>query len=129
MVSKMFGLKEKGPSRPTGPFEHAHGCKLVVADPGYQPPWQEVEEGHWRRVCQCWSEDVYEPRADPRTRLDPLDPSTFGHAPQCEHRHTTDPTIVKAILSVQDRENYWYVQCSTCDCGWQVPYYAAEGVG
>ena len=38
----------------------------------------------------------------------------------------TDPTIVKAILTVHERENYWYVQCRTCDCGWQVPYFAAE---
>ena len=52
-VSKMFGLKKKGPSRPTGPFAHAEGCKIVVADPGFEPEWQEIEEGHWRRICQC----------------------------------------------------------------------------
>src|SRR5687767_10957440 len=98
----MFGLKEKGPSRPTGPVEHASGCKLVVADPGYQPPWQEVERGHWRRTCQCYSEDIYEPRVETRTRLDPLDPSTFRHMPQCEHRDTTDPALVRIILKVQD---------------------------
>jgi hypothetical protein len=37
----------------------------------------------------------------------------------------TDPTIVKAILRVHDREDYW-VECSTCEYGWQVAYYAAE---
>ena len=85
----MFGLKKKGPSQPTGPFAHAVGCKIIVADPDFQPEWQELEEGHWRRICQCWSEDRYEPRVDTRTRLDPLDPSTFAHFPACEHRDTT----------------------------------------
>ena len=124
----MFGRK-KGPSRPTAPFAHAEGCKLVVADPGYQPPWQEVEEGHYRRTCQCYSEDIWEPRVETRTRLDPLDPSTFRHGSACEHRDTTDPTIVKAILRVHDREDYWAVECSACNYLWQVPYYAAESVG
>ena len=125
----MFGLKKKGPSRPTEAFAHAEGCKVVVADPGFKPEWQEIEEGHWRRICQCWSEDIYEPRVDTRTRLDPLDPSTFGHCGGCEHRDTTDPAILRAILRVHDREGYWWVQCGACDCGWQVPYYAAESAG
>jgi hypothetical protein len=82
-----------------------------------------------RRTCQCYSEDIYEPRVDTRTRLNPLDSATFRHGGGCEHRHTTDPTIVKAILRVHDREGYWWVECSTCAHGWQVPYYAAESVG
>jgi hypothetical protein len=82
----MFGLKKKGPSRPTEVFAHAVGCTIVTADPGFQPEWQGIEEGHWRRICQCWSEDIYEPRVDPRTRLDPLDPATFRHGGACEHR-------------------------------------------
>ena len=122
----MFGLKKKGPSQPTGPFAHAEGCKIVVADPDYEPPWQEIEEGHWRRICQCYSDDRYEPRADSRTRLDPMDPSTFRHFGECKHRDVTDPDIVEAILSVLVRENYWYVQCHTCTSGWQVPFYARE---
>ena len=124
----MFGLKKKGPSQPTGPFAHAEGCKIVVADPGFQPEWQEIEEGHWRRICQCYSEDIYEPRVDTRTRLDPLDPSTFRHGGGCEHRDTTDPTIIKAILRVHDRDGYWWVECATCEHAWQVPNYAAEVV-
>ena len=125
----MFGHKKKGPSRPTGLFAHADGCKIVVADPDFEPEWHELEEGHWRRTCQCYSEDIYEPRVDTRTRLNPLDPSTFRHGGGCEHRAVTDPTIVKAILRVHDRENYWWVECGACDYGWQVPYYAAENVG
>jgi hypothetical protein len=55
-------------------------CKVVKADPGVQIPWNEVEPGHWVATCQCNSEHYYGPAA-PRTRLDPLDPSTSRHAP------------------------------------------------
>lgn len=125
----MFGLKKKGPSRPTQAFAHAVGCTIVTADPGFQPEWQELEEGHWRRICQCWGEDRYEPRVDTRTRLDPLDPATFRHGPACAHPDTTDPVIVKAILTILERETYWWVECSTCEYGWQVAHYAAESRG
>jgi hypothetical protein len=101
----------------------------VTADPGFQPEWQEIEEGHWRRICQCRPEDIYEPRVDTRTRLNPLDPATFRHAPECEHRDTTDPILVKAILTAQEREDYWYVQCRACSFGWQTPFHAAERDG
>jgi len=111
----MFGLKKKGPSQPTGPFEHAFGCKVVVADPGFQPEWQEIENGLWRRICQCYAEDRYEPPVDTRPRLDPWDPATFHHLGGCEHRDVSDPTINKAILRVQPREGYWRVDCASCD--------------
>ena len=120
----MFGLRKKGPSQPTGPFAHTEGCKVVMADPGFQPEWQEIEEGHWQRICQCYTEDRWEPRANMRTRLDPYDPSTFSHFPSCEHRDVTDPHIVKALLTVRERENYWYVLCGSCETGWQTPFYA-----
>jgi hypothetical protein len=41
----------------------------------------------------------------------------------------TDLGLVKALLTVRERENYWYVQCGTCETGWQTPFYAAESVG
>jgi hypothetical protein len=31
-------------------------------------------------------------------------------------------------LQVHDREGYWWVECASCDCGWQVAYYA-ESIG
>ena len=37
-----------------------------------------------------------------------------------------NPTIVKAILRVLDREDYWWVECSTFEGGWQVPHYTAQ---
>ena len=124
----MFGQKKKGPTQPTSPFTHADGCKIAVVDPSYEPPWQEVESGHWRRECQCYGEDRWEPRVDTRTRLNPLDPSTSRHAPQCEHRDTTDPALLRALLKVTDRDGYAWVECGICEHGWQVPYYAAESV-
>ena len=122
----MFGLKKKGP---TQPFTHADNCKILNADPTVQIQWSEVETGHWRALCQCGSEDVYEEPTDRRVRLDPYDPSTFRHAGQCERRHTTDSALLRAILKVRDGASggYWWV-CGTCECGWQVPHYA-ESVG
>jgi hypothetical protein len=125
----MFGLGKKGPSRPTEAFAHAEGCKVVVADPGFEPPWQEVEEGHYQRTCQCYAEDIYEPRADTRTRLDPLDPSTGQHLGGCEFRDTTDLVTLRAVLKVTDRGDYWRVDCNACDGVWQVLYFAAESEG
>jgi hypothetical protein len=118
----MFGRK-KGPTRP---FAHADDCKIVKADPDVEIPWQEIERGYWQAECRCGKEYFHEAPADRRTRLDPLDPSTFRHAPQCEHRDVTDPAVLRAILRVHDREGYWWVECAACDCGWQVPHYAAE---
>jgi hypothetical protein len=50
-------------------------------------------------------------------RLDPLD-----------RPDTTDPVLLRAILKVRDGAGggYWWVECAGCDCGWQVPHYAAE---
>jgi hypothetical protein len=73
----MFGLKKRGPTRP---FTRADNCKILKADPTVRIRWSEVETGHWRAVCQCGSEDVYEEPADPRVRLDPHEPSTFRDA-------------------------------------------------
>jgi hypothetical protein len=36
--------------------------------------------------------------------------------------------VLRLALRVQDREGYWWVECSGCDAGWQVPHYA-ESVG
>jgi len=56
----------------------------------------------------------------------PMTPSTFRHAGQCEHRYTSDPALLRAILKVRDGAGggYWWVECGTCECGWQVPHYA-----
>jgi hypothetical protein len=71
---------------------------------------------------------ITEAPVDRRTRLDPLDPATFRHAPQCEHRDTTDPDLVRVILRVQEGggEGYWWVTCGICEHGWQIPHYAAS---
>ena len=98
---------------------------------GPAPSFRALHETeHWRAVCQCGSEDVYEEPTDHRVRLDPYDPSTFRHAGQCEYRYTSDPALLRVILKVKDGAGggYWWVECGTCECGWQVPHYA-ESVG
>jgi hypothetical protein len=41
----------------------------------------------------------------------------------------TDPGIVRALLTVTQREDYWAVHCGTCAAIWQTPFYAAESAG
>jgi hypothetical protein len=119
----MLGLGKKG--GPSRPFSHATDCKILKADPGVKIPWQEIETGLWIAECQCGKEYQREQPADGRLRLDPLDPSTFRHAPACDQRDLTDPAIIRA-LRVQDREGYWWVESSMCDCCWQTPHHAPE---
>jgi hypothetical protein len=122
----MFGLRKKEPDKA---FSHTDDCKIAKVTPGVKIPWNEVESGHWVATCQCGEQHHREPAARP-PRLDPLDPSTFRHARQCEHRDTTDPALLRAILKVKDGSggDYWWVECGTCDTAWQVPHYAAESV-
>ena len=60
----------------------------------------------------------------------PSSVKTSRHAGQCEHRSTSDPALLRAILKVRNGagEGYWWVECGACDTAWQVPYYA-ESVG
>jgi hypothetical protein len=74
----------------------------VKADPGVEISWSEIEGGHCRAVCQCGAEDRYEEPVARGARLDPYDPSTSSHAGACEHRDTTDPALLRAILKIQD---------------------------
>ena len=86
-----------------------------------------LERGHWQRVCACGSEDHYE-RVANRARLDPLDPTTSRHLPQCVFATTTDPAVLRVLLKVRDGMGgeYWWVECGACEAGWQVPQYAAS---
>jgi len=120
----MFGRRKKGPDKG---FSHSDNCKIQAADPAVSIEWSEFERGHWRAVCTCGSEDYYEPVAD-RVRLDPLDAKTSRHAPQCEFANETDPALLRVLLKVRDGAGggYWWVECGTCDCGWQVPVFAEE---
>jgi len=119
----MFGSKKKGPTRE---FTHAPDCPIVRADPSYVPPWQELETGVWSATCVCGREVEREASADHRVRLDPLDPATARHGAVCDHRDTTDPALLRAILRVTPGDGYTWVQCGTCDYGWQVPDYGAD---
>jgi hypothetical protein len=108
---------------------HGPDCKIVVADPGMQPPWNQIERGLWRRECQCSFEYWREPVPD-HCRQDPYDPRTFQHAGECEHRNTTDPGLIKLILDVKPGTGgaYWWVTCQSCAISWPTLYEAAEAV-
>lgn len=99
--------------------------------PDVEIQWSEIRTGVWEAVCVCGTAYHYETPADSRVRLDPYDPATARHAGQCEHRDTTDPALLRAILRVKEgwSGDYWWVECGVCDSGWQVPHYAAVKVG
>jgi hypothetical protein len=75
----------------------------------------------------CSAEGWDEP-APKRVRLDPYDPATSRHLPQCEFASTTDPAILRALLKLTPKDGYTWVECGACSGGWQVPHYVAEAV-
>jgi hypothetical protein len=124
----MFGLAKKRPILPA--FTHADDCKILKADPGVEIPWNEVETGLWKAECVCTTEWFREPLVDDRVRLDPFDPATMKHLPQCEFASETDPAVLKVLLKVKPGmgPGYDWVECGSCAAGWQVPHYA-ESIG
>ena len=126
----MFGLGDKkGQTLPERPFSHADDCKIFKADPIVQIPWNEEEPRYWVRTCVCAKEYHHEPYVEHRVRLDPFDPGTARHLPQCEYASTTDPGVLRLALRIADRAGYSWVECAACQGGWQVPYFAEENVG
>jgi hypothetical protein len=114
--------RTKKPSFP--PFVHSPDCKIVRVDPGVEIKWSEIRSGTWEAICVCGRQFHYELQPDRRVRLDPRDPATGRHAPQCEHRASTDSLLLKAILGVRDTGDYWVVTCGACETFWQVQYYS-----
>jgi hypothetical protein len=121
---KMVGPKKK--KEPDKAFTHSDDCKILAADPGVEIQWSEIERGHWVAECVCGTEHYHDPVADRRVRLDPLDPATSGHLPQCEFVAATDPAVLKVLLKARERDGYWWVECGSCEAGWQVPFYAGS---
>jgi hypothetical protein len=117
--------RKKGPDRA---FSHSDNCKILAADPTVEIQWNETRTGHWEARCQCGVEYLDEPAANDRFRLDPLDPKTGHHAPQCEFASETNSATLKVLLKARERDGYWWVECGSCEAGWQVPFFA-ESVG
>ena len=78
-------------------------------------------------TSEVWSA----PLVDARTPLDPYDPATARHLPQCEYVSETNPAVLKILLTVKPGTggDYWWVTCAGCEGSWQVPFYAAERAG
>jgi hypothetical protein len=108
---------------PDAPFDHAEDCKIAKADPGFEPPWSEVETGYWVRECVC-SKQHWRAPATQRTRVDPLDPSRAVHSAVCEVKDA-DPATLRLALKVRPGadDGYVVVECAACDYLWQVPSY------
>jgi hypothetical protein len=120
----MFGKKKVG----LPPFIHDEGCPILAADPGVDIQWSEIERGYFVATCVCTTEHYREPRTRP-ARLDPLDPKTSHHMPQCEFVGVTDPAVLKVLLKIQERDGYSLVECGGCAGLWQVPFFGSESVG
>jgi hypothetical protein len=91
-----------------------------------QPEWNDLGNGYWRRECRCTCEGWSAPLVDNRTRLDPYDPATSRHLPQCEYIHEASPAVLKILLTVKPglAPGYDWVTCAGCEGSWQVPHYA-----
>jgi hypothetical protein len=115
----MFRRSPKPPTK--RPFAHEEGCPIALRDPDFVPEWQLIDEGKWQRSCQCTTETAYERPGVPK--IDPYDPATFRHAPQCDYRGETNPSLVRTILSVRPglEGGYWWVTCGHCQISWPVP--------
>jgi hypothetical protein len=100
----------------------------VKADPYVAIAWSRLEYGQLRRECMCGVENWSEPTAK-RVRLDPFDPATSRHLPQCEFTDVSDVSIVKALLKLTPKDGYSWVECGACSAGWQVPDFAEASVG
>jgi hypothetical protein len=102
----MFDFIGKDPDKSS---LHSDDCRIFKVDPTVRIQWPEIRRGVWEAICVCGIQCHYEPIADTRVRLDPYDPSTSRHMPQCEHRDTTDPALIRAILRVRDGAGggYW----------------------
>jgi hypothetical protein len=100
----------------------------VKARPGVGIPWNYEGGGLWKAECVCTIEYVREPTTDDRVRLDPYDPATARHFGQCEYVGETDPAVIKILLKVTDKGDHDWVECGSCEAGWQVVHYA-ESVG
>jgi hypothetical protein len=120
----VFGLTKKGPNKP---FVHTDDCRILAADPDVQIQWNELETGFWVAECVCGKEYHHDQPADDLVRLDPFDPSTSRHLPQCEFVSETDPSVLKLLLKVTPGlgGGYHWVTCGDCQASWQVAYFVA----
>jgi hypothetical protein len=113
--------------RTTRPFTHADDCPIARGEPDFVPEWQLIDAGKWQRSCACTTETTYDLPDVPT--IDPYDPATFRHAPQCDYRDVTDSAILRAILSVKPgaEGGYLWVSCAHCEISWSVPNITSPG--
>ena len=116
-----------GAGSPQKAFVHSNDCKLLRADPGLEVVWNELRSGFWERRRVCGAEGWHAPEAG-RVRRNDYDPATARDLGQCAFVGETDGAMLRLLLKVTDKGYYDWVQCRSCDAGWQVAHYA-ESVG
>jgi hypothetical protein len=121
----LFGRRKNGPDKA---FVHQEGCKIQAADPSVSIPWNEVRAGYWEARCVCGFEGWYAPDTGRVRRNDPYDPATACHLGQCPYIGETDAGMLRVLLKITDKGDYDWVECGSCEAGWQVPHYA-ESIG
>jgi putative DNA primase/helicase len=113
------------------------------AGPGSGPGSPQADNGQSRRsegVVQDGpgSSALYDPRSVSTVRdtLAAHDGNAFAAAFELNaigleppSGRPIDPGLLRAVLKVRDGAGggYWWVECGTCECGWQVPHYAESG--
>ena len=65
-----------------------------------------------------------------RREMDLLDAKTSRHTGSASSSPRSDAAVLLVSLKVKDGAGggYWWVECGSCDAGWQVTHYA-ESVG
>ena len=114
---------------PRKAFVYRDDCKLFAPIPAIEILWNEVRAGYWEARCVSGVEGWHAPNAGRVRRNDPYDPATARHLGQCAFVGETDEAMLRLLLKVTDKGDYDWVQCGSCDAGWQVAHYAAESFG
>src|SRR4029450_2546949 len=99
-------------------------CQILAADPTVSIPWNEVRAGSWEARCVCGVEGWHAPDAGP---VCPSDPATARPLGQCDFVGETDAAMLRVLLKVTDKGDYDWVECGSCEAGWQVAHFESVG--
>jgi hypothetical protein len=112
--------------------EPLEGVRRDVWSPGLEPESRWPAEDELAYVGEGFGRltIAHRIKSRDRGRIDfdrphPLDPKTANHLPQCEFVTVTDPAVLRVLLKVTDKGDYAWVECGSCEAGWQVAFYAA----
>jgi hypothetical protein len=105
-------------SPPSTAFVHAYDCKIPLEGRSWRRDPVERDRARSLGAALRLYGRVLARAPPSRRRLDPLDPSTSKHAPECEFGDVTDRSVVKALLKIKPglMPGYSWVECGSCQC-------------